>query len=112
MRGRAASLGRLRAPIAGSRGNRAVSVVLGGVAAVVGLSLLGSSSRRQQAARSERVSVDELPSVEDFHAQLAAVGLSPQGEPLALPEPAQRVDVIDVPAEALDASESRANSTA
>lgn len=74
------------------------SLFLGLVGVGLGLTLLAKPSKEPEAS-SERVSPDELPDPDDFRQQLAAVGLDPNGQrlpPPALPEAAQRLEVIDV----------------
>lgn len=74
------------------------SLFLGLVGVGLGLTLLAKPSKTEELG-SDRVRPDELPDPDDFRQQLEALGLNQEGQPQqppALPEAAERLDVIDV----------------
>lgn len=62
-------------------------MLLGLVAAGLGVALLANGNERKRPEQLERVGDDELPQAGDLERELASLGLTPRGEPLRIEPP-------------------------
>ena len=84
------------------RGGSGAGLLLAGIAAVAGVGLIASASKKATRNEYERVGEDELPSVGDFERELeASGGVTHEGEAMRLEEgdDGLRIDVIDTVSE-------------